>query len=113
MNHFVQNIIIGGIIGFSTNWWNYRHYQHHAKPNTIKRDPDIRFGLLYLIGKVVPVDLFPTMPRHNYFKIAPDVKELCKKYNIEYHCLKESGELWYEAYNIDAITQVTRSDTTE
>ncbi|RMZ99163.1 hypothetical protein BpHYR1_026953 [Brachionus plicatilis] len=30
-----------------------------------------------------------------------------------YNCLKESGELWYEAYNIDAITQVTRSDTTE
>ncbi|RNA14810.1 fatty acid desaturase 2-like, partial [Brachionus plicatilis] len=251
MNHFVQNIIIGGIMGFSANWWNYRHYQHHAKPNTIKRDPDIRFGLLYLIGKVVPVEfgkkkmaklpynlqqfyffftlppllipiyfvietvyflikkrklheimwisiylirwyamfvpalglmgtiklyflvrvfesvwfvwstqishlpmnvdydkdlswfrsqlnstcnveqsafndwvsghlnfqiehhLFPTMPRHNYYKIAPDVKELCKKYNIEYqcktmsqatydiyNCLKESGELWYEAYNM-------------
>nr|ATI22172.1 delta-5 desaturase 3 [Brachionus koreanus]QBO56254.1 fatty acid desaturase 5/6-3 [Brachionus koreanus] len=251
MNHLVQNIIIGGIMGFSAHWWNYRHYQHHAKPNTIKRDPDIRFGVLYLIGKVIPIEygkkkigklpynlqqfyffftlppllipiyfvietvyflikkrklheimwisiyllrwyamfvptlgfigtvklyflvrffesfwfvwstqishlpmtvdydkdlswfrsqlnstcnveqsafndwvsghlnfqiehhLFPTMPRHNYYKIAPDVRELCKKYNIDYQCktmsqatidiykcLKESGEMWYEAYNM-------------
>ena len=28
--------------------------------------------------------LFPTMPRHNYYKIAPYVKSLCQKYNIEY-----------------------------
>ena len=24
------------------------------------------------------------MPRHNYHKIAPHVKSLCEKYNIEY-----------------------------
>ncbi|CAF0769788.1 unnamed protein product [Brachionus calyciflorus] len=219
LNHFVQNIIIGGIMGFSSDWWNYRHYQHHAKPNTVKRDPDIRFGVLYLIGKVLPIEygkkkmkklpynlqqyyffftlppllipiyfvletvyylikkrklneimwislylirwyfmfvpslgvfgtiklwfrsqllatcnveqstfndwfsghlnfqiehhLFPTMPRHNYRKIAPHVKELCKKYDINYQCktlseatidiykcLKESGEMWFEAYNM-------------
>jgi fatty acid desaturase len=29
--------------------------------------------------------LFPTMPRHNYPKVAPQVKELCKKYNIAYN----------------------------
>ena len=28
--------------------------------------------------------LFPTMPRHNYHKIKPHVKSLCKKYNIDY-----------------------------
>jgi fatty acid desaturase len=55
--------------------------------------------------------LFPTMPRHNYYKIQPYVKELCKKYNITYvtkglfeafadivTSLKKSGELWKEAY---------------
>ena len=43
-------------MGFSAEWWNYRHYQHHAKPNVLKRDPDIRFGVLYLIGKIVPIE---------------------------------------------------------
>nr|XP_038036561.1 acyl-CoA (8-3)-desaturase isoform X3 [Anas platyrhynchos] len=55
--------------------------------------------------------LFPTMPRHNYWKAAPLVKALCDKHGIEYksktllgafvdilHSLKESGEHWLEAY---------------
>ncbi|XP_019340787.1 acyl-CoA (8-3)-desaturase [Alligator mississippiensis] len=55
--------------------------------------------------------LFPTMPRHNYWKVAPLVKSLCTKHGIEYQCkslitafadivrsLKESGELWLDAY---------------
>lgn len=28
--------------------------------------------------------LFPTMPRHNYWKAAPLVKALCDKHGIEY-----------------------------
>jgi hypothetical protein len=28
--------------------------------------------------------LFPMMPRHNLNKIQPEVKELCRKYNIPY-----------------------------
>ncbi|KAM6322061.1 acyl-CoA (8-3)-desaturase-like [Podargus strigoides] len=55
--------------------------------------------------------LFPTMPRHNYWKAAPLVKALCDKHGIEYKCkrlhtafadilhsLKDSGEHWLEAY---------------
>ncbi|XP_053884621.1 acyl-CoA (8-3)-desaturase-like [Malaclemys terrapin pileata] len=55
--------------------------------------------------------LFPTMPGHNYWKVAPLVKLLCAKHSIEYHCkplltafanivhtLKDSGELWLDAY---------------
>ncbi|XP_043373574.1 acyl-CoA (8-3)-desaturase-like isoform X2 [Dermochelys coriacea] len=55
--------------------------------------------------------LFPTMPRHNYWKVAPLVKSLCAKHGIEYqskplltafadivHSLKDSGELWLDAY---------------
>ena len=53
------------------------------------------------------------MPRHSYHKIAPYVKSMCEKHNIEYQnkslsraiadiyvSLIESGELWYEAYNM-------------
>ncbi|XP_003224189.1 acyl-CoA (8-3)-desaturase [Anolis carolinensis] len=55
--------------------------------------------------------LFPTMPRHNYWKVAPLVKSLCAKHGIKYQCkplltafadilrtLKESGECWQDAY---------------
>ncbi|KAJ6652217.1 hypothetical protein lerEdw1_012983 [Lerista edwardsae] len=55
--------------------------------------------------------LFPTMPRHNYWKVAPLVKSLCAKHGVEYHCkplltafadivrtLKESGQHWQDAY---------------
>ncbi|NXG48657.1 FADS1 desaturase, partial [Psilopogon haemacephalus] len=30
--------------------------------------------------------LFPTMPRHNFWKVAPLVKSLCAKHGIEYQC---------------------------
>lgn len=29
---------------------------------------------------------FPSMPRHNFAKIEPRVKALCKKHNVPYHC---------------------------
>lgn len=51
--------------------------------------------------------LFPTMPRHNLYKIQPHVRALCAKYNIPYcvkslptafadivRALKRSGEIW-------------------
>ncbi|XP_044537881.1 fatty acid desaturase 2-like protein FADS2B [Gracilinanus agilis] len=55
--------------------------------------------------------LFPTMPRHNYYKIAPLVRSLCAKYGMDYvnkpmlkafgdivRSLKRSGDLWVNAY---------------
>ncbi|XP_054827082.1 acyl-CoA (8-3)-desaturase-like [Eublepharis macularius] len=55
--------------------------------------------------------LFPMMPRHNYWKVAPLVKSLCAKHDLDYQCkslltafadilscLKDSGDTWLEAY---------------
>lgn len=55
--------------------------------------------------------LFPTMPRHNLYKIKPQVEALCAKHGIPYQCktlseafhdivksLKHSGEIWYAHY---------------
>ncbi|KAM3854418.1 acyl-CoA (8-3)-desaturase-like isoform 3-T3 [Vipera latastei] len=55
--------------------------------------------------------LFPTMPRHNYWKVTPLVKSICAKHGIQYQSkplltafadvvcsLKESGQLWLDAY---------------
>ncbi|KAA0189950.1 Fatty acid desaturase 1 [Fasciolopsis buskii] len=51
--------------------------------------------------------LFPTMPRHNYIKAQPFVKELCKRHNLPYpekplglafrdviRALKSAADLW-------------------
>ena len=56
--------------------------------------------------------LFPTMPRHNLYKIQPLVQSMCKKHGIPYQVkslmtsfvdivksLKHSGELWSAAYH--------------
>ena len=55
--------------------------------------------------------LFPTMPRHNYHKVAPLVKSLCAKHGLQYinkpilkafgdivRSLKKSASLWMNAY---------------
>ncbi|XP_048216742.1 fatty acid desaturase 2-like protein FADS2B [Perognathus longimembris pacificus] len=55
--------------------------------------------------------LFPTMPRHNYHKVAPLVKSLCAKHGLQYvnkpmlkafgdivRALKKSAALWMDAY---------------
>lgn len=57
MNHFAHNVVICAIMGFSSERWNNRHFKHHAKPNAIKKDPDIRFSYFYLIGKILPKEI--------------------------------------------------------
>ncbi|KAK9410194.1 fatty acid desaturase 1-like [Crotalus adamanteus] len=43
--------------------------------------------------------LFPTMPRHNYYKVAPLVKSLCAKHNIKYELkpmITAFADIWWE-----------------
>ncbi|XP_070622878.1 acyl-CoA (8-3)-desaturase-like isoform X2 [Erythrolamprus reginae] len=62
--------------------------------------------------------LFPTMPRHNFWKVTPLVKSMCAKHGIEYRSkplstafadivssLKAAGEIWFKAYNLEQKTQ--------
>ncbi|KAM7085280.1 fatty acid desaturase 2-like protein FADS2B isoform 1-T1 [Molossus nigricans] len=55
--------------------------------------------------------LFPTMPRHNYHKVAPLVRSLCAKHGLQYvnkpmlkafgdivRSLKKSAALWVDVY---------------
>uniref|UniRef100_A0A8C4XSZ0 Cytochrome b5 heme-binding domain-containing protein n=1 Tax=Falco tinnunculus TaxID=100819 RepID=A0A8C4XSZ0_FALTI len=219
-NHWVHKFVIGHLKGAPASWWNHLHFQHHAKPNCFRKDPDVSMHpLFFALGKTLSVEglkgvphrfylfpvlqdlawmlsfyirffltylplmgvkgilglhllvrfiesiwfvwitqmnhipmhidydknldwfstqlqatcnvhqslfndwfsghlnfqiehhLFPTMPRHNYWKVAPLVKSLCAKHGIEYQCkplltafadivhsLKDSGELWLDAY---------------
>ena len=55
--------------------------------------------------------LFPTMPRHNFRKIAPLVRDFCEKHHLPYTVkntfrafadivvsMRDSGELWYNTF---------------
>uniref|UniRef100_A0AAQ4PJB2 acyl-CoA (8-3)-desaturase n=1 Tax=Gasterosteus aculeatus aculeatus TaxID=481459 RepID=A0AAQ4PJB2_GASAC len=63
-----------GGLGASANWWNHRHYQHHAKPNVFSKDPDVNMLHLFVIGKTQPVEYgikkikyMPYHHQHQYF----------------------------------------------
>ncbi len=49
-----------------------------------------------IIGKIpIFFSLFPMMPRHNLYKIQPDVIELCRKHNIPY-VMKPMGQAFFD-----------------
>lgn len=54
LNHLLHDITIGLMKGVSGFWWNYRHFQHHAKPNVYLKDPDITIPYILLLGKRIP-----------------------------------------------------------
>lgn len=43
--------------GASANWWNHRHFQHHAKPNIFHKDPDVNMLHVFVLGKWQPVEV--------------------------------------------------------
>jgi len=53
-NHVLHHFVIGIIKGTSATWWNFRHFQHHAKPNIIAKDPDIAYPWVFMFGKYAP-----------------------------------------------------------
>ncbi|CAF1224300.1 unnamed protein product [Rotaria sordida] len=79
-NHVVHNFFMGFIKGASPDWWNHMHFQHHAKPNVIDRDPDTRLEPLFLLGNAIPIrraqinakyrTKIPYNLQHLYFFIA-------------------------------------------
>nr|WMZ00125.1 fatty acid desaturase 2 [Plecoglossus altivelis] len=73
-NHLLHNFTIGHIKGASAGWWNHRHFQHHAKPNVILKDPDINMIHIFVLGNTQPVEygrkklkFFPYNHQHKYF----------------------------------------------
>ncbi|MEJ1278346.1 hypothetical protein NN561_009268 [Cricetulus griseus] len=54
-NHLMHKFVMCHLKGLSADWWNYRHFQHHVKPNIYPKDPDIDVGPLFLIGDTQPV----------------------------------------------------------
>ncbi|KAJ8249160.1 hypothetical protein GJAV_G00231820 [Gymnothorax javanicus] len=73
-NHLLHKFIIGHLKGASANWWNHRHFQHHAKPNIFSKDPDVNMLHTFVLGKTQPVEYgvkklkyLPYHHQHQYF----------------------------------------------
>ncbi|KAK2165373.1 hypothetical protein LSH36_51g03067 [Paralvinella palmiformis] len=103
LNHLVQLILINTIKGASAHWWNYRHNNHHAKPNVLAKDPDVKFIPLFLLGKTLPVKwgrakkkVLPYNRQHQYFFMImpPLLLPLYFNYEIPYYLI--TRRLWSE-----------------
>ncbi|KAF7224303.1 acyl-CoA Delta-4 desaturase [Nothobranchius furzeri] len=73
-NHLVHKFVMGHIKGASANWWNHRHFQHHAKPNVFRKDPDVNMLHVFVLGNTQPVEYgtkkikyLPYNHQHQYF----------------------------------------------
>ncbi|NXY56964.1 FADS2 desaturase, partial [Callaeas wilsoni] len=76
-NHIVHKFVIGHLKGASANWWNHRHFQHHAKPNIFKKDPDVNMLHIFVLGDTQPVEYgkkklkyLPYNHQHEYFFLS-------------------------------------------
>ncbi|KAH8851942.1 Acyl-CoA 6-desaturase [Schistosoma japonicum] len=79
-NHIFHEIILGLTKGASCHWWNHMHSQHHAKPNVIDKDPDVRLEPVFVIGDNMPRRAassdskwtwhFPYEHQHKYFFLS-------------------------------------------
>jgi fatty acid desaturase 2 (delta-6 desaturase) len=56
-DHFFHFFVMGFMKGASPSWWNHLHYQHHAKPNVMDKDPDVRIETLFVVGDSMPVEV--------------------------------------------------------
>ncbi|XP_019402718.1 PREDICTED: fatty acid desaturase 2-like isoform X2 [Crocodylus porosus] len=71
---FILSCILATSQGASANWWNHRHFQHHAKPNIFKKDPDVNMIHIFVLGDSQPVEYgkkklkyLPYNHQHEYF----------------------------------------------
>ncbi|NXF55635.1 FADS2 desaturase, partial [Oceanites oceanicus] len=76
-NHIIHKFVIGHLKGASANWWNHRHFQHHAKPNIFKKDPDVNMLHIFVLGDTQPVEYgkkklkyLPYNHQHEYFFLS-------------------------------------------
>ncbi|XP_076459239.1 acyl-CoA Delta-6 desaturase-like [Babylonia areolata] len=96
-NHIFHHLIIGFFKGASSHWWNFRHFQHHAKPNRLGKDPDTHMAFLFLLGDQLPREwgakrkgFMPYHLQHAYFFLLgpPLLIPIYVHYENLYFCIK-------------------------
>ncbi|KAG8438174.1 hypothetical protein GDO86_008751 [Hymenochirus boettgeri] len=97
-NHLGHKFVIGHLKGAPASWWNHLHFQHHAKPNCFRKDPDINMHpLFFALGKKLSVELgikkikhMPYNYQHKYFFLIgpPALLPLYFQWYIFYFAIK-------------------------
>ncbi|MBN3289429.1 FADS1 desaturase, partial [Polypterus senegalus] len=98
-NHFLHKFVIGQLKGAPASWWNYLHFQHHAKPNCFRKDPDINMHpLFFALGKTLAIELgvqkkkyMPYQHQHKYFFLIgpPALLPMYFQWYIFYFAVKQ------------------------
>ncbi|CAC5422726.1 FADS2 [Mytilus coruscus] len=57
LDRFFEYYLLAFNKGASPHWWNHMHFQHHAKPNVMGKDPDVRLDKFLVVGQVMPVEV--------------------------------------------------------
>jgi len=70
-NRYLQMFFLGILKGASADWWNFMHNQHHAKPNVIDKDPDVRIDPIFVLGKLEPVRKAEKNVKYNTKNLYP------------------------------------------
>jgi fatty acid desaturase len=47
----MQALFLGAVKGASPEWWALTHNLHHAKPNVVYKDPDVKVDPLLIFGE--------------------------------------------------------------
>jgi len=79
ISHCAHHFVIGFMKVASASWWNFRHFQHHSKPNIIRKDPDVNMNYVFLLGDTLPArwakskrGFMPYQLQHKYwFLVGP------------------------------------------
>jgi fatty acid desaturase len=104
-NHWAQIFLLNFIKGASSDWWNFRHYNHHSKPNILRKDPDISLAPLLLVGDTVATEYgqkkkkyLPYLNQHKYFffVLPPLLLPLYFNFEIPYFLIKRKR--WLELF---------------
>jgi fatty acid desaturase len=97
LNHYVQIFVLNFIKGASCDWWNFRHNNHHSKPNILTKDPDITLAPLFVVGNTVATEYgrkkkkyLPYASQHKYFffVLPPLLLPLYFNFEIPYFLIK-------------------------
>ncbi|XP_078694413.1 acyl-CoA Delta-4 desaturase-like [Branchiostoma floridae x Branchiostoma belcheri] len=103
MDNLAHQVVIGLLKGASSAWWKNQHYQHHAKPNVIHKDPDIRVEAVFVVGDVMPVQVAkknkngpPYNLQHLYYMILT-VALVPVYYHIMVYRFIFTRQKWHEA----------------
>ncbi|XP_074087760.1 fatty acid desaturase 3 [Macrotis lagotis] len=114
-NHVAQQFVMGQLKGFSAHWWNFRHFQHHAKPNVFHKDPDVTVAPVFLLGES-SVEYgkkkrryLPYNHQHQYFfLIGPPLLTLVnfEVENLAYMlvCMRWTDLLWAMSFYVRFFT---------